>query len=77
MKKLYSNQTGRSMIEMLGVLAIVGILSVGGISGFSKAMKKHKLIKVASEYHIFISDIMLKYQNEWRRMQRVIRFMTL
>lgn len=39
------NERGRSMIEMLGVLAIVGILSVGGIAGYSKAMLKHKLVK--------------------------------
>lgn len=31
MKLFYSNQCGRSMIEMLGVLAIVGMLSIGGI----------------------------------------------
>ena len=31
-------QCGRSMIEMLGVLAIIGVLSVGGIAGYSKAM---------------------------------------
>jgi Tfp pilus assembly protein PilE len=36
------NETGRSMVEMLGVLAIVGVLSVGGISAYSTAMKKHK-----------------------------------
>ena len=29
-------QYGRSMIEMLGVLAIVGVLSVGGIAGPSR-----------------------------------------
>ena len=31
-------QSGRSMIEMLGVLAIIGVLSIGGIAGYSKAM---------------------------------------
>ena len=31
-------QLGRSMIEMLGVLAIIAVLSVGGIAGYSKAM---------------------------------------
>lgn len=36
------NQFGRSMIEMLGVLAIIGVLSVGGISGYKKAMTKFK-----------------------------------
>ena len=36
------NQSGRSMIEMLGVLAIIAVLSVGGIAGYSKAMQKWK-----------------------------------
>ena len=31
MKNYVSNQSGRSMIEMLGVLAIVRVLSVAGI----------------------------------------------
>ena len=36
---MYKNfEHGRSMIEMLGVLAIIGVLSVGGIAGYSKAM---------------------------------------
>ncbi len=45
-KKDFSNKlkgvcnSGRSMLEMIGVLAIIGILSVGGISGYSKAMEK-------------------------------------
>ena len=37
------NQFGRSMIEMLGVLAIIGVLSVGGIAGYSKAMIKWQI----------------------------------
>lgn len=41
-----SNQNGRSMIEMLGVLAIIGVLSVGGIMGYAKAMNKHKTNQV-------------------------------
>ena len=36
---------GRSMVEMLGVLAIIGVLSVGAIAGYSKAMFKYKLNK--------------------------------
>ena len=38
-------ENGRSMVEMLGVLAIIGVLSVGGIAGYSKAMFKHKINK--------------------------------
>ena len=30
-----TSDSGRSMIEMLGVLAIIGVLSVGGIAGYS------------------------------------------
>ena len=45
---------GRSMIEMLGVLAIIGVLSVGGIAGYSKAMEKFKVNKAVSEYSYII-----------------------
>ena len=45
---------GRSMIEMLGVLAIIAILTVGGIAGYSKAMEKFKLNKAISEYSMLI-----------------------
>ena len=38
-------EKGRSMVEMLGVLAIIGVLSVGAISAYSKAMFKYKLNK--------------------------------
>ena len=42
-------QSGRSMIEMLGVLAIIGVLSVGGIAGYSKAMMKYKINKTVEQ----------------------------
>lgn len=35
-------QLGRSMVEMLGVLAIIGVLSIVGIQGYKKAMNKIK-----------------------------------
>ena len=48
---MYKNfEKGRSMIEMLGVLAIIGVLSVAGIAGYSKAMEKFKFNKAMSEY---------------------------
>lgn len=64
-----SNQTGRSMIEMLGVLAIVSVLSVGAIAEFGKAMYKWKAIKCAEEYNLFISE-MLVYEKDWIKMKR-------
>lgn len=37
---MYKNfENGRSMIEILGVLAIIGVLSVSGIAGYSKLWK--------------------------------------
>ena len=42
-------QLGRSMIEMLGVLAIIGVLSVGGIAGYSKAMMRIRINKTIDE----------------------------
>ena len=36
------NCVGRSMIEMLGVLAIIGVLTAGGIAGFTKAMRMYR-----------------------------------
>ena len=38
MKRINKNESGRSMVEMLGVLAIIGVLSVGGIAGYKMAM---------------------------------------
>ena len=35
-----TNESGRSMVEMLGVLAIIGVLSIGGIAGYTMAMNK-------------------------------------
>ena len=46
-------QCGRSMIEMLGVLAIIGVLSIGGIAGYTKAMEKIHINKIVN----MISDI--------------------
>ena len=35
------DQSGRSMVEMLGTLAIIGVLSIGGIMGYSYAVDKY------------------------------------
>ena len=45
----HKSETGRSMIEMLGVLAIIGVLSIGGLSGYTRAMRMNK-INNAIEY---------------------------
>ena len=42
-------EKGRSMVEMLGVLAIIGVLSIGAMSGYAKAMFKYKLNRQAEQ----------------------------
>lgn len=37
-----NQESGRSMVEMLGVLAIIGVLSIGGIAGYTMAMNRYK-----------------------------------
>ncbi|MBS4772893.1 MAG: hypothetical protein KHX55_01295 [Proteobacteria bacterium] len=62
MKNLFCvDQKGRSMVEMLGVLAIIGVLSVGGISGYSKAMAKFKLTKAQDQLTMLLMNIRTAY----------------
>ena len=58
------NESGRSMIEMLGVLAIIGVLSVGGIAGYSKAMNKFKTNKVADQVSMIVTNIRTLYAQQ-------------
>ena len=51
------NENGRSMIEMLGVLAIIGVLSVGGIAGYSKAMMTYRSNKQTEQLVSLITSI--------------------
>ena len=58
MRNLYKNeQSGRSMVEMLGVLAIIGVLSIGGISGYSKAMSKYRVNKTLDQISMLVMNI--------------------
>ncbi len=58
------NQSGRSMIEMLGVLAIIGVLSVGGIAGYSKAMSKYRTNKVLDQVAMLVTNIRTMYAQQ-------------
>lgn len=64
MKKFTSEQSGRSMVEMLGVLAIIGVLSVGGIAGYSKAMAKFKLTKTMDQVSTTVTNIRTLYSGQ-------------
>ena len=63
------NQYGRSMLEMLGVLAIVGILSVIGIKSFQYAMERHRVNELAEEYIGFIQNL-LPYETDFVKIKK-------
>ena len=46
------NERGRSMTEMLGVLAVIGVLSIGGIQGYTYAMNKYRANSVLNEINM-------------------------
>lgn len=54
-KNQEASEDGRSMVEMLGVLAIIGVLSIGGIAGYTMAMNRYRaneIINAASKVSI-------------------------
>ena len=57
-----NNEQGRSMIEMLGVLAIVGLLSVAGISLYTKALYQRKIANTIDQ----VSELMANIRNAYR-----------
>ena len=62
-------QSGRSMIEILGVLAIASILALFGIYWYTTAMNKHKAIEILTEAHkravVVAAAIGTGGQGEW------------
>ena len=54
-------ESGRSMVEMLGTLAIIGVLSIGGIAGYSYGMDKHKANETLQEVRLKAIDILAQF----------------
>ncbi|MBO4644778.1 MAG: hypothetical protein J5716_09260 [Alphaproteobacteria bacterium] len=64
MKNIHTQESGRSMIEMLGVLAIIGVLSVGGIAGYSQAMSKFKVSKTTDQIQTMVQNIRTLFSSQ-------------
>jgi len=58
-------QSGRSMIEMLGVLAIVGVLSAGGIAGYSMAMQSYKTTSLIDKVNLISQRVRTTYKGSY------------
>ena len=48
-QSVLSAESGRSMVEMLGVLAIIGVLSIGAIAGYKFALNKFRANEIINE----------------------------
>ena len=55
-------ENGRSMVEMLGVLAIVGVLSIGGITGYSYGMDKYRANETINDVMLRAADLITQIQ---------------
>lgn len=55
-KLKHTQISGRSMIEMLGVITIIGVLSAGGLIGYSKGMRRHRLNETISEISVMATN---------------------
>ena len=53
-------EKGRSMIEMLGVLAVIGLLSIVGLSFYRAAITKHKAVEVYGAVGIAGAQMFIK-----------------
>ncbi len=52
---------GRSMVEILGVLAIVGVLSIGGIAGYVTASRNLRINNLKDEISTIVANIRSLY----------------
>ena len=64
---IHYNQSGRSMTEMLGVLAIMGIITYGAISGINYGMTSYNVNKFYIEIGEIINDIQDMYTTVYGR----------
>ena len=54
-------QSGRSMTEMLGTLAIIGVLSIGGIAGYSYGMDKYRANRTMYDVNVRAIDVLAQF----------------
>ena len=50
-------EQGRSMIEMLGVLAIIGVLSIGGLQVVNRMQYEHKATQLVNDFNEAVTKL--------------------
>ena len=61
----YITQSGRSMVETIGVLAVMGVLTIGGIAGYNYGINKHRANQVLQDIRLIYQET--KYPNTVRQ----------
>ena len=56
-------ESGRSMVEMLGVLAIIGVLSIGAVAGYKFALNKFRANEIIHELDLRALDLSVQITN--------------
>lgn len=59
MKKIKQEQ-GRSLVELLGVLAVIGVLTIGGIAGYNIAMTLYRANELLNGVNLLKKDLVLQ-----------------
>lgn len=72
-------EDGRSMVEMLGVLAIIGMLSIGAIAGYTMAMNRYhanRLLELATKISASTQTVnaTAKGRNEWNEAMKSVYY---
>ncbi len=60
---LLKENIGRSMIEILGILAIIAALSTGALVSYSRAMRRYRLNEVIHQIALMSTNIRAFYAN--------------
>lgn len=53
-------ESGRSMVEMLGVLAIIGVLSIGAVNGYNYAIHKYLANETINEINLRLTTLQMQ-----------------
>lgn len=61
---MVTNEQGRSMIEMLGILAVVGVLTIGGVAGYTKAIHAYRVNKIKNQIATMVTTIHTLYMHQ-------------
>lgn len=70
---LIQQDSGRSMVEMLGVLAVVAVLTIGGIAGFDRASHNLRTNQLKDEISTMVANTRSAYfsRNDYKDLNEV------